>query len=126
MYMYKIVNKTVRSWEVWFRCYRGGRDYSFAVLAGWTVMEVGNAACFGTVQVSSHLGDQHCESGVRFGTVFDHFAELEETCSLIDDLPRICRDFIALEASQERFTRKTPLPNYTNDFLLFFFKKIYA
>ena len=82
-------------------------------------MEVGNAACSGGE--SSHFGDQHCENGVRYGTVFDHFAELEETCSLIDDLPRICRDFIALEASQERFTRKT-----TNDFLLFLKKKLYA
>ena len=71
-------------------------------------MEVGNAAR----TVSNHLGEKHSENGVGSGTVFDHFAELEETCFLIDNLPSISRDFIALEASQERFTRKTVLPNY--------------
>lgn len=40
------------------------------------------------------------------GTGFDHFAELEETCSLIDNLPQISHNFIALEASQEHFTSK--------------------
>ena len=41
---------------------------------------------------------------VAFGTVLDHFAESGELASLVDTLPHICRDPIALEASQERFT----------------------
>lgn len=41
---------------------------------------------------------------VAFGTVLDHFAESEELTSLVDTLPHICREPIALEASQERFT----------------------
>ena len=69
--------------------------------------------------MSGRLGQKHSENGVGSGTVFDHFAELEETCLLIDNLPRISRDFIALEASQERFTRKEALPNCAISFLLF-------
>ena len=44
------------------------------------------------------------ERAVSFGTVFDHFAESGELSSLVDALPHICGDQIALEASQERFT----------------------
>ena len=80
-------------------------------------MEGGNAACPG--KAPNCVGEKHSDSGVGSGTVFDHFAELKETCILIDNLPSICRDFIALEASQESFTRKTVLPNYTITVLLF-------
>lgn len=41
---------------------------------------------------------------VSFGTVYDHFSESEELSSLVDTLPHICHDQIAMEASQERFT----------------------
>ena len=44
------------------------------------------------------------DASVSFGTVLDHFAETEELSSLVDALPHICSDQIALEASQERFT----------------------
>ena len=44
------------------------------------------------------------DASVSFGTVLDHFAESEELSSLVDALPHICSDQIALEASQERFT----------------------
>ena len=75
-------------------------------------MEVGRSVRSG--KESSHLGEKQSENGVGSGTVFDHFAELEETCSLIDNLSAInSQDFIALEVSQERFTRKTVVPNYT-------------
>lgn len=44
------------------------------------------------------------DASVSFGTVLDHFAESEELSSLVDALPHVCSDQIALEASQERFT----------------------
>jgi len=44
------------------------------------------------------------DAAVSFGTVLDHFAESEELTSLVETLPHICSDQIALEASQERFT----------------------
>lgn len=49
-------------------------------------------------------------ASVSFGTVLDHFAESEELSSLVDALPHICSDQIALEASQERFTGENPKP----------------
>lgn len=44
------------------------------------------------------------EENLTFGTALDHFAESEELRSLVDALPHICQDTIALEASHERFT----------------------
>jgi len=44
------------------------------------------------------------DAAVSCGTVLDHFAESEELTSLVETLPHICSDQIALEASQERFT----------------------
>ena len=41
---------------------------------------------------------------MSFGTALDHFAESEELRSLVDTLPHICSNIIALEASQERVT----------------------
>lgn len=43
-------------------------------------------------------------TSVACGTVLDHFAESEELAPLVEALPHICREPIALEASQERFT----------------------
>lgn len=44
------------------------------------------------------------EVAVSFGTVYDHFSETEEVCSLIDTLPQILRDFRSREAALERLT----------------------
>ena len=48
--------------------------------------------------------ESHEDAAVSFGTVLDHFAESGELTSLVETLPHICGDQIALEASQERFT----------------------
>lgn len=44
---------------------------------------------------------------VSFGTAYDHFAESAELCGLIDALPHICHEQIAMEASQERVTGRS-------------------
>jgi hypothetical protein len=39
-----------------------------------------------------------------FGTVYDHFSEVNEVLSLIEKLPHVIKDFRSLELSQQRFT----------------------